>query len=132
MQLIAAADDPDVAAVLERSTAERLALLRRIFVQLGASDAVAEDRALATYSHFLGLAQLRAQDPGLLAAPARMRAHLRELEAALLAGIALAAPRRGDRPAPRGPAGCRAPETRRAVQPMRLTSSLATGARPQP
>ena len=82
VQLMAAADDPDVAAVLARSTDARLALLRRIFRQLGASRGVAEHRAIAAYSHFLGLAQLRAQDPALLASPARMRAHMRELEAA--------------------------------------------------
>lgn len=87
VQLLAASDDPDVAAVLARSSAARLALLRRTFRALGASRAGAEHRALMTYGHFLGLAQLRAQDPELLATPARMRAHVRELEAALLAGI---------------------------------------------
>ena len=88
VQLLAASDDPDVAAVLRRSTTERLGLLRRIFRQLGARPGVAEDRAIMTYSHFLGLAQLRAQDPALLAEPARMRGHVEELEAGLLAGIA--------------------------------------------
>ena len=57
-----------------------------MFRQLGATRAVAEHRAIAAYSHFLGLAQLRAQDPGLLASPARMRAHVGELERVLLAG----------------------------------------------
>ena len=87
VQLLAASDDADVAAVLRRSTAERLALLRRIFRQLGVGPAAAEHRAITTYSHFLGLAQLRAQDPALLAEPARMRAHIRVLEAGLLAGL---------------------------------------------
>lgn len=87
VQLLAASDDPDVAVVLAQSSAERLDLLRRTFRQLGASRAAADHRALITYGHFLGLAQLRAQDPALLATPARMRAHLRELEAGLLVGI---------------------------------------------
>ena len=81
VQFMAAADDPDVAAVLARAADARLALLRRIFTQLGASAAVARHRAILAYGHYLGLAQLRRQDPGLLATPALMRAHLRQLEA---------------------------------------------------
>ena len=54
VQLLAAADDPDVAAVLRRSTDERLALLRRIFRQLGArptrSPSTARSRPTATSS----------------------------------------------------------------------------------
>ncbi len=87
VQFMAAADDPDVAAVLARSQAARIALLRRIFTQLGASRAVAEHRAILAYGHYLGLAQLRRQDPELLGTPARMRAHLRQLEAGLLEGL---------------------------------------------
>lgn len=88
VQLLAAADDPDVAEVLRRSTATRLGLLHRLFRQLGASRAVAAQRSLTTYSHFLGLAQLRALDPGLLASPAAMRTHLRGEEEALVRGLA--------------------------------------------
>jgi hypothetical protein len=40
-----------------------------------------------TCSHYLGLAQLRTHTPALLATPARMRAHIRQLETSLLAGI---------------------------------------------
>lgn len=87
LQLLAAADDPDVAAALARSSEARLVLLRRIFRQLGATRAGAEHRAILTYSHYLGLAQLRAHAPGVLATPARTRAHLREVEAGLLAGL---------------------------------------------
>jgi AcrR family transcriptional regulator len=87
LQWMAAADDPDVAAVLERAAAARLALLRRIFVQLGAPRAAAEHRAVMAYSHYLGLAQLRAQNPDVLSTPARVRAQLRLLEAGLLTDI---------------------------------------------
>ncbi len=87
LQLMAAADDPDVAVALRRSSAARLALLRRLFTQLGATRAGAEHRAVMTYGHYLGLAQLRAHDPELLASPARLRAHVRQLEASLLAGL---------------------------------------------
>ena len=81
---MAAADDPDVAAVLARASDARLALLRRIFTQLGASAAVARHRAILAYGHYLGLAQLRRQDPALLATPARVRRYLRKLEVVLL------------------------------------------------
>lgn len=87
LQFMAAADDPDVAAALERSAIARLALLRRIFRELGATRAVASHRAIIAYSHYLGLAQLRTQSPAVLASPAALRGHVRELERSLLAGL---------------------------------------------
>lgn len=87
LQLMAATDDPDVAATLRRGTATRLAFLQRIFRELGATKAVAEHRAIMSYSHYLGLAELRGHSPELLATPARVRAHLREVEASLTAGL---------------------------------------------
>lgn len=87
LQLMAAADDPDVAATLERGSTARLSLLRRTFTDLGAPRAAAEHRAILAYSAYLGLAQLRAQMPGLLATPGRVRAHIREVEAGLVAGL---------------------------------------------
>jgi AcrR family transcriptional regulator len=87
LQLMAAADDPDVAAVLTRSSAARIALLRRIFTQLGATRATAEHRALLTYSHYLGLAQLRAHSDDVLSTPARVRAHVRHVEEIVLTGL---------------------------------------------
>lgn len=86
LQLMAAADDPDVGATLERASAARLALLRRIFLGLGATRAGAEHRAVHAYSHYLGLAHLRAQS-GVLGSDARVRAHMRHLEEALVAGL---------------------------------------------
>ncbi|WP_205698773.1 TetR/AcrR family transcriptional regulator [Conexibacter sp. SYSU D00693] len=87
VQFMAASDDPDVAAALERSTAARLALLRRTFRQLGATRAQAEHRAILAYGHYLGFAQLRRHAPDLLATPARLRAHLAQLERSLLEGL---------------------------------------------
>lgn len=87
LQWMAATDDPDVAAALTRSAEARVALLRRIFVQLGLTPAAAEHRAVLAYSHYLGLAQLRAQAPQVLASPSRVRTQLRLLEAGLLAGL---------------------------------------------
>ncbi|HEX4109481.1 MAG TPA: helix-turn-helix domain-containing protein [Solirubrobacteraceae bacterium] len=87
LQLMAAGDDPDVAAALRRTTVARLALLRAIFAEIGATPATAEHRAIMTYSHYLGLAELRTHTPEVLASPRRMRAHLRQLETSLLAGL---------------------------------------------
>ncbi|WP_205698774.1 hypothetical protein [Conexibacter sp. SYSU D00693] len=43
--------------------------------------------AILAYGHYLGFAQLRRHAPELLATPARLRAHLAQLEASLLAGL---------------------------------------------
>ncbi|MDO9407316.1 TetR/AcrR family transcriptional regulator [Patulibacter sp.] len=87
LQLMAAADDPDVAAVLERSAEARLGLLTRILTQLGLPADAARHRAVMGYSHYLGLAQLRTQSPGVLSTDALVREHLDVLEGALLAGV---------------------------------------------
>ena len=87
VQLMAATDDPDVAAVLERSTAARVELLRRTFLALGATPADAEHRAILFYGHYLGFAQLRRHAPELLGSARRTRAHVACIEAALLAGL---------------------------------------------
>lgn len=88
LQWMAAADDPDVAAALERTAEARVALLRRIFVQLGLPRGAAEQRAVLAYSHYLGLAQLRTQSAALLATERAVRAQLRLLEESLLVGVA--------------------------------------------
>lgn len=87
LQFMAGAEDPDVAAVLERSAAARLDHLTRIFVDLGLPADEARHRAVMGYSHYLGLAQLRTQSPEVLATDALVLEHLRVLEDALLAGI---------------------------------------------
>lgn len=87
LQFMAGAEDPDVAAVLERSAAARLDHLTRIFVELGLPADEARHRAVMGYSHYLGLAQLRTQSPEVLATDALVVEHLRVLEDALLAGV---------------------------------------------
>ncbi|MCW3039303.1 MAG: transcriptional regulator, TetR family [Solirubrobacterales bacterium] len=87
LQLMAATDDPDVAATLRHGSDARLALLTRVFRELGAPPARAGHRAIVAYGHYLGLAQLRAHSPQLLQGPARVRAHIREVEALLVAGL---------------------------------------------
>jgi AcrR family transcriptional regulator len=87
LQFMAGAEDPDVAAVLERAAAARLSHLTRIFVDLGLPADEARHRAVMGYSHYLGLAQLRTQSPDVLATDALVVEHLRVLESALLAGV---------------------------------------------
>ncbi|WP_320669681.1 TetR/AcrR family transcriptional regulator [Patulibacter defluvii] len=82
-KLMAADDDPDVAAVLERATARRLALLERAFADLGLAPARARSRARLAYSAYLGMAQLARRG----AADLDLDAYLEELEAALLPSI---------------------------------------------
>jgi len=84
VRLLAAADDPDVAAALTRAAEARVGLLQRTFRELGLTPAVARHRAAATYGAYLGLAQLRTQVPDLFDDPRKLRAHVRDLEAALL------------------------------------------------
>jgi AcrR family transcriptional regulator len=83
-QLMAAASDADVAAALARAAGARIALLERIFRDLGLPPATSRHRATLAYSAYLGLGSLRTQAPELLSAPRRTRAYLRDLEAALL------------------------------------------------
>lgn len=85
VKLMAAADDPDVAATLARAAESRLALLERTFGDLGLPSVTARHRALLAYSAYLGLAQLRVQLPERVAGPQRTRAYLADLETALLA-----------------------------------------------
>jgi hypothetical protein len=84
---MAATDDPDVAALLERSTAARIDQSRRTFIALGATRADAEHRAILLYGHYLGFAQLRRHAPNVLSTPRQTRAHVARIEASLLAGL---------------------------------------------
>lgn len=87
LQFMAGADDPDVAAVLERAAAARLEMLTRIFTDLGLPADVARHRAIMGYGHYLGVAQLRTQSPDVLATDELVVEHLAVLEGALLAGV---------------------------------------------
>jgi AcrR family transcriptional regulator len=84
VQLMAAADDPDVEAALARAASSRMELLEGIFAELGFTAAQSRNRAVLAYSAYLGLAELRRHAPGVLASPAQMRAYLNGLEQALL------------------------------------------------
>lgn len=66
-RLRAAADDPLVAAVLQRSTERRLEGLAKTFRELGMAPAQARDRAALAYATYLGLADLRGEGPPALA-----------------------------------------------------------------
>ena len=61
--LLADVADPVVSAALERVTAKRLRFIERQFKLMGAS--ASADRALLTYTAFLGLGQLRRATPAL-------------------------------------------------------------------
>lgn len=63
VQLMAAADIPEVAAVLNRAAAARTAMLKRILTELGLPEVEASRRAVIAYGAFLGMAQLRRQLP---------------------------------------------------------------------
>jgi AcrR family transcriptional regulator len=85
-KLIAASDDPDVAAALSRAADSRLSLLERLFGDLGLPRATARERALLAYSAYLGLAQLREHASPGLRTPRRLRTYLDEVEALLATG----------------------------------------------
>ena len=61
--LLADVADPAVSAALERVTSKRLRFIERQFKLMGAS--ASADRALLTYTAFLGLGQLRRATPSL-------------------------------------------------------------------
>ena len=96
-KLMAAAQDDDVAATLRRATESRLALLDRIFRELGLPAASARNRALLAYCAYLGLAQLREQRAGRLDNPRRLRAYVGETEAVLVADLRVSGTAAGSR-----------------------------------
>jgi AcrR family transcriptional regulator len=84
IQLMAAADDPDVAAVLAQAADARVGLLRRALLELGVAPEAARRRALLTYAAYLGLAELRTQMPDELLSEDRLRGYVDELEMLVL------------------------------------------------
>jgi AcrR family transcriptional regulator len=66
LRLLAAADHPLVAPVLERVTAARLGYLASLYRQVGQPPAAARRRALLTYSAYLGHIQLTHSTPEVL------------------------------------------------------------------
>jgi AcrR family transcriptional regulator len=84
VQLMAATDDPDVAATLSRAAESRLALLTQIFTEVGFTPRVAGIRAAIAYGTYLGLAELRRHAPAELTSRDRMRDYVAEVEEGLL------------------------------------------------
>lgn len=84
VRLMAASEDPLVADALAAATASRIALLERIFTGLGFDRAGAANRALTTYGAYLGIAELKREDPSLLRDPDELEAYLADLETTLL------------------------------------------------
>lgn len=84
VQLMAAADDPDVATTLSSAAESRLALLTHIFTDVGFTPSVARTRAVIAYSTYLGLADLRRHAPAELTSRERIREYLDEIEEGLL------------------------------------------------
>jgi AcrR family transcriptional regulator len=79
--LSGATDDPAVGAALRRVATRRVEFLARTYRETGLDPGAAADRALLTYSAYLGLLQVAAQAPGLVPAGAaleRYRRHVRE------------------------------------------------------
>lgn len=74
VNLLADADEPAVAAALERVAARRLAFVDQIFAQLELDDG--SDRALLAFSAYLGLAQLRRTAPRTIPKGRRMHAYV--------------------------------------------------------
>jgi AcrR family transcriptional regulator len=62
--LLADAEDPAVAEALERVAAKRLSYIEAQYKLMGAQ--AAQDRAVLTYTAFVGLAQLRRSTPSLV------------------------------------------------------------------
>lgn len=83
--LLASADHPMVAPVLERVTRIRLEYLTRLFQELGLSAEAAQNHALLTYSAYLGHAQLAHSTPGVLPASTEARRQYLNLVLAALA-----------------------------------------------
>ncbi|RDI34536.1 TetR/AcrR family transcriptional regulator [Lentzea flaviverrucosa] len=64
--LVAHADDPVVAPILQRVTERRVAFLTEAYAELGLSAARARQQAVVAYSAYVGWMQLRRATPGAL------------------------------------------------------------------
>jgi AcrR family transcriptional regulator len=82
LALLADADDPVVAAAIDRVMARRLGFLEQLFEQLGKDDPA--DRALLAYTCFLGLLQLRRAAPETVPAGDRLHVFVEHLTERLL------------------------------------------------
>jgi AcrR family transcriptional regulator len=82
LALLADADDPVVAAAIDRVMARRLGFLQKLFEQLGKDDPA--DRALLAYTCFLGVLQLRRAAPETVPAGDRLHTFVEQLGQRLL------------------------------------------------
>jgi AcrR family transcriptional regulator len=82
LALLADADDPVVAAAIDKVMARRLGFLRLLFEDLGKDDPA--DRALLAYTCFLGLLQLRRAAPETVPSGDRLHAFVEHLTERLL------------------------------------------------
>lgn len=86
LSLLAAADHPDVAAAVERSTKRRVDYVAGLLRKAGLQPAVAKRRAVLAYAAYLGHAQLVRTSPDVLPdTPRTRRALVDEMAAILLA-----------------------------------------------
>ncbi|ANZ39820.1 hypothetical protein BBK82_31030 [Lentzea guizhouensis] len=86
--LVAHADDPAVAPVLQRVTERRVAFLAEVYAELGHSAAQARYRAISAYSAYVGWMQLKRATPTALPEIAGDPAALAHLVDHLVAGPA--------------------------------------------
>ena len=84
LALQASASHPLVSPTLNRVTKRRLALLTRLYAELGLSRTVARDRGLIAYTAFLGHVQLAHATPELLPSGRPFAAHVDQVVDALL------------------------------------------------
>jgi AcrR family transcriptional regulator len=82
LALLAAVDDPVVAAAIDRVMARRLGFLELLFTELDKDDAA--DRALLAYTCFLGLLQLRRAVPAVVPSGDRLHGFVEHLTERLL------------------------------------------------
>lgn len=88
LALLASAEDPQVAAALQRVTERRLGYLAGLFAELGFDADEARRRALLAYTTYLGHAQLARTAPAAVPVGAQREAYLESVLAALIGGAA--------------------------------------------
>jgi len=84
MALLATADHPLVAPVLNRVTERRIGYIAKLFGDLGFPPEAARSRSLLAYSAYLGHAQLAHATPGVLPESAEAKAYVDHVIGALL------------------------------------------------
>jgi AcrR family transcriptional regulator len=78
VRMLDAADDPAVAAALDRAAQLRVAFMAKAFRELGLSRARAHRQAVLAYSTYVGRAQLGRHAPDVLGDPRALARHIAE------------------------------------------------------